>query len=196
MTRKNKLIRITIHNEAEYQQFLHDLRRYRTPFFSYAKFEITSTVHAKRTEDVCRALNIKKRMERISFIYDRACDIIDEYNKEKGICCNYKNGYCEDPKHQRHKNGCCFLCHLQKPFGCPTKNISCKLFYCDHMVETHPVLMLEQIDLLKMFTPSQMLIVKENAFVSRETHLKLLWLGSYLLYCMFSVSKLFRMKNI
>ena len=35
------------------------------------------------------ALNIKNRRQRIEYLYDRACDIVDEYNNKNGIICHY-----------------------------------------------------------------------------------------------------------
>ena len=189
---------IEITDETGYQKFLKQLPLYRSALYLFTQFRIKSRVHAERVEEIARALNMKKRRERVSFVYDRACDYIDRYNEENGIICAYVNGMCEDPKHQRLPNGCCFICHMQTSTGCPTRNISCKLFYCDHMAEKHKdkILTVKDIDILRLFTPEQRLIVKENVFVTRKTHIRLLSMGSYPLYCIYSVIKPFRFRNI
>lgn len=55
---------------------------------------------------------------------------------------------------------------------------------------------MEDIDLLKLFSWSQREIIKTNVFVTRRTYINLLCLGSYLLFCMYSVIKFFRLKNL
>ena len=56
--------------------------------------------------------------------------------------------------------------------------------------------MMKDIELLRMFTPSERQIIKENVFVKRETSIGLLCLGSYLLFCVYSIVKFYRIKNV
>ena len=63
------------------------------------------------------------------------------------------------------------------------------------MSERYRHLTVGDVDLFRLFTPSQRAIARENVYVTRQTHLRLLRLGSYLLYCIYSVIKPFRMKN-
>ena len=188
---------IVIENEADYQRFLRKLPAYRSVLHRFTSFRVRSAVHEGEAESIARALNLKKRRERVSYVYDRACDFGDRYNEENGIVCAFTDGMCEDPKHRRFPNGCCFICHMQTSSGCPTRNLSCKLFYCDHMAEKYgdKILTVKDIPVLRLFTPSQRLIAKENVFVPRETCIRLLSFGSYLVYCMYSVVKPFRFRN-
>ena len=55
---------------------------------------------------------------------------------------------------------------------------------------------MKDIDLLRMFTPSEREIIKDNVFVKRETSINLLCLGSYLLFCVYSIVKFYRIKNV
>lgn len=186
---------IKINNEEEYRTFLKKLPAYRSLLYRFTKFSIDSAVHKEELQDLQEALNIKNRRKRISFLYDRACDIIDEYNAKHGVsCCYSSEGICEDPKHQKKKNGCCFLCYLQSPSGCPTRNLSCKLYFCDHMCKKYRPLTMDDIDLLRMFSWSEREIIKSNVFIKRETYIDLLCLGSYLLFCIYSVIKFYRIK--
>ena len=187
--------KIEIRNEEEYQQFLKALPLYRSVFGRAVHFEIGSAVHPERVRDIETALNIKSRKRRIEYIYDRGCDIVDRFNEENGAVCRFSGGRCEDPKHQRYPNGCCCHCYLQTSHGCPTKNLSCKFFFCDHMAKKYRYLSVGDVDLFRLLTPGQRAIVRENVYVTKQTYLRLLWLGSYLLYCMYSVVKPFRMKN-
>ena len=190
-------LRIKIDNEEEYQAFLKKLPAYRGIRGRFTSFDITGSVHQDELKDLAEALNIKNRRKRITFLYDRACDIIDKYNEENRISCRYNSeGICEDPKHGKKKNGCCFLCYLQSECGCPDRNLSCKLYFCDHICKKFHPLTMEDIDLLKLFSWSQREIIKTNVFVTRRTYINLLCLGSYLLFCMYSVIKFFRLKNL
>ncbi len=189
--------KIYIRNESEYRAFLKKLPLYRSLLYVFTEFELEGSLHGKRLADLQKALNIKGKHRRIEFIYDRSCDIIDEYNEEHGNICHYsEDGICEDPKHRTRVNGCCWYCPLQSSTGCTSRNLSCKFFFCDHMCAKFKPLTVEDIDLLRMFNRSRRAIARENYFVRRETCLRILNLGSYLLYCVYSIIKLFRIKNI
>jgi hypothetical protein len=188
---------IAINSEEQYQEFLRGLPKYRGLLGYFTTYTIRGTVHTKELHDFERALNLKNRRKRITYLYDRVCDIIDQYNAEQGITCHYSaEGICEDPKHQTRKNGCCCHCYLQRPDGCPTRNLSCKFYFCDHLAKKYHALTMEDIDLLKLFTWSEREIIKNNVFVTRKTYINLLCLGSYLLFCIYSVVKFYRIKNV
>ena len=189
--------KIEITNEEEYRAFLKKLPLYRSILNRFTVFKISGSVHQDELKDLNQALNLKNRKKRMTFLFDRACDIIDAYNEANGISCRYNGGgICEDPKHQTRKNGCCCHCYLQKPPGCPTRNLSCKFYFCDHICKKFRPLTPDDIDLLKMFSWSEREIIKNNVFVTRETYIRLLCLGSYLLFCIYSVIKFYRIKNV
>ena len=189
--------RIEITGEEEYRAFLRSLPKYRSILNRFTHFTITGSVHKEELKDFQEALNLKGRKKRMTFLYDRACDIIDAYNEKNRISCRYnEDGICEDPKHQTRKNGCCCHCYLQSPTGCPTRNLSCKFYFCDHICKSFRPLTMGDIDLLWMFTWSEREIIKNNVFVKRETYINLLCLGSYLLFCIYSVLKFYRIKNV
>ncbi len=188
---------ITINSEEEYQAFLKQLPKYRGLRGRFTTFAITGTVHKEELKDFETALNLKNRRKRMTFLFDRACDIIDRYNEENGITCSYNSeGICEDPKHQTRKNGCCCHCYLQSSTGCPSRNLSCKFYFCDHICKKFRPLTMEDIDLLKMFNWSEREIIKNNVFVTRRTYINLLCLGSYLLFCVYSIVKFYRIRNV
>ena len=54
---------------------------------------------------------------------------------------------------------------------------------------------MDDIDLLKLFTWSQREIIKSNEFLDRKTYIDILWVGSYMLFCLYSIRKLFRMRK-
>ena len=188
---------IQINSEEEYQAFLKRIPLYRSVLCRFTTFAISGTVHPEELKDFETALNLKNRKKRITFLHDRICDIIDQYNAANGIVCHYNSdGICEDPKHQTRKNGCCCHCYLQTSTGCPSRNLSCKFYFCDHMCKKFRPLTMKDIELLRMFTPSERQIIKENVFVKRETSIGLLCLGSYLLFCVYSIVKFYRIKNV
>ncbi len=63
------------------------------------------------------------------------------------------------------------------------------------MAEKNP-LTIEDIPLLRLLTKSQLQIVKENVFTDRKTAINLLYIGSYLIFGLYSFIKVIRMKNI
>ena len=187
---------IIINTNEEYDKFKKKLWLYRSWLYCFVSFKISGKVRQKELKDFETALNIKNDRKRTRFIYDRACKFIDEYNEKHCICCEYHDSICEDPKHQKMKNGCCWYCHLQTNTGCPSRNLACKLFFCDHMWEKHHPLTAKDIDILLMFSPSRRAIARENTFVTEETFLRQLDIGSYGLMCIYSITKLFRFKNL
>ena len=72
---------------------------------------------------IIEALNIKQRKQRINFIYDQSCHLIDKENKGINIC-GFKNKKCYVQRKLKNGkcNGCCRMCIYQTKAGCPTEN--------------------------------------------------------------------------
>ena len=142
------------------------------------------------------ALNIKNRKRRITYIYDYACDEVDNYWKDKNPCC-FKNGKCLSQQKSgcKHKNGCCRRCVYQSNNGCTTSNLTCKFFYCTYVSSKYKLLTIHDIKILKLLTLRQKTILKHDFFSSREEVLGDLYIGSVFI---FIVRLLFRylVKNI
>ena len=75
---------IKINDEAALNKFYHRLFFYKSFIFKKTNFVIeTNFVEVK---PIIAALNIKKRKDRITYIYDEACKQIDDHYHHKNIC--------------------------------------------------------------------------------------------------------------
>ena len=157
---------------------------------------VDESVWTPEMEYLETAISIKNRKKRITYIYDTACRLIDEYNREHGIVCEFVDNRCMDCHHNSHINGCCYHCPYQSSSGCPTSNLSCKLYFCNYMKERYTSLMMGDIAVLRLLSKSQKAILRENVFATRETSINLLWIGSYLVFGLFSIVKIMRMRNL
>lgn len=189
-----KTITIDLVSDAEVEAFFSHLRRYAGFRYLQTEFQIGINNANYDVDDVIKALNIKNRYKRIQYIYDAACDLIDQYNKKNGIQCQFCNGRCSDERHSKRLNGCCCHCPYQSSQGCTTRNLSCKLYFCEYMKEHYQPISMDDLHLLKLLSRSQQAILRENVFTKRETAIKLLYVGSYIVFGFYSVIQLVRIK--
>lgn len=146
---------------------------YRSFIFRFTKFSTTD----KKLNNIVKALNIKKRKQRIEYVYDEAIKYINKYYSDD--LCQFKNNQClvQRQKKVDKINGCCGLCIYQNSKGCKVDNISCKLFYCDTALRNMKKLDINQIDILKCFNLRQRFIVKSDFFATREQVINDLYYG-------------------
>lgn len=165
------------------KKFYKKLFWYKSWLFRGIKF-VSDDSEDLEFNSIVNALNIKKRKERIKYIYDYSCKKIDDYNQGKNICGFNENGQCyaQQVPGGDHINGCCRLCAYQNSNGCPTSNLSCKLFYCDYVTEKNEVIKYRDLKILKLLTLRQRLIVRDDYFTTRESVLKDLYIGSVVVY--------------
>lgn len=125
------------------------------------------------------ALNIKNRRKRIEYIYDNACLEIDNFYEGKNVC-GFKDNQCYVQRKLNNNkfNGCCRMCIHQSKTGCKTKNLTCKLFFCEEAKKRHKTLTIKDINIFKMFTPSQRYIINTDYFNSRDEVINDLYIGS------------------
>lgn len=165
--------RIEIHNDREYKKFLRRITLYKHMFYRNTLFIIDSNIHDPNINYIVEALNIKKRKDRIQYVYDKSCEMIDEKGKEKNIC-GFKNHKCYVQRETKSKacNGCCKYCMYQTKNGCPTKNLACKLFNCSEVTSRHDVVKYRDLKILKLLSLKNRFIVKSDYFSTREDVLK------------------------
>ncbi len=171
---------VELNSEADVKNFDKKIWLYRSIFYKNVHFEPKSTDAYSKYIDVINALNIKNRFKRIRYIYDTACNQIDNYNKENHINCEFKCGKCLAHHDTRFYNGCCRVCRFQSQNGCTTKNLTCKLFFCSPIRENYKTLHFEDIKLLKCLSKKNQIIVNGNFFASREAFLFVLYTGSFI----------------
>ena len=116
-------------------------------------------------EGMVKALSIRSRRKRLEYIYDYACDKIDNYNVEKGLMCHFENGRCGDKNKPGRINGCCYHCRYQNSTGCPTRNLTCKFYFCDkmHKLENKP-LTFKDMPEFSILSLRQQYIIQNNPY--------------------------------
>jgi len=160
--------------------------------FLYRFVEFYSDDTDEMFKKTIEALNIKNRKKRIKYIYDYCCDLIDNHNKGKNICGFNENGQCYSQQRPgcNYKNGCCRLCAYQSSNGCPSSNLSCKLYYCEQVKSRYNVIEYKNLKILKLLTLRQRLIVRDDFFVEKEKVLKDLYIGILVVYALKMVFRL------
>ena len=134
--------------------------------------------------NIVNALNIKNKMKKIEYIYNTACDEIDNFYKDKNICQFNSQNKCinQQKNNSPNFNGCCMSCINQSNNGCTTCNLSCKFFYCDIINKKYKVLKIKDISILKLLTLRQRIILKQDFFSSKKQILRDLYIGSILIF--------------
>ena len=160
---------------------------YRKLFFykSFIFKKTTFTVETKyeQIKPIIKALNIKKRKDRITYIYDEACKQIDNHYKNKNIC-GFKNNKCyvQQKLNNGTINGCCRLCKYQSEKGCKTVNLTCKLFTCSEVEKRCKIITFDDLKILNLLSYRNKMILKSDYFSKRENVIKDLYYGSVILW--------------
>ena len=146
--------------------------------FIYKNVEFIYNGKNKDIERIVKVLNIKSRRKRLEYIFDESCSDIDRHFKGENIC-GFECGQCMVQREHklRDKNGCCRICRLQSDTGCTSKNLTCKLFFCDEVKNKYEVIKLNDLKLLKLLTRRQRTIIRFDLFSTREEVIMDLYLG-------------------
>jgi len=166
-------MKIIINNNDDLEKFYKKIKYYRSILFIFTKFESNN----KDIEKIIYALNIKNRFKRIDYIYEEACNEIDNYNKNKNLC-NFKNNICRN----KVKYGCCRKCYNLGNKGCTTSNLTCKLFFCSKVCDKYKVLTFEDVKILKCLSFNNQVIIKHDFFTKKEELLMDLYVGSMTIF--------------
>lgn len=167
---------IKIKNKKDLDKFIKKICLYKSIFYKFTRFNIDSKYDLKIIE---KALNIKTRRKRIIFIYDKACLILN--SQYEGIdVCHFKDNKCivQQKLNNGTANGCCRVCRFQSCTGCKSSNVACKLFYCYEVKNKYKMLEFDDLDILKILSIRQRILLKSNYFSSREEILIDLYIGS------------------
>ena len=171
-------MKIVVKNKDKFYKMLYF---YKSAIFKLIKFETTED--DEELNSIVTALNIKSRKKRITYIYDYACKKIDKFYEGKNIC-GFKENKClnQQAPNCKLQNGCCRLCPYQSEKGCPTSNLSCKLFYCGTITNKNKTIKFSDLKILKLFSLRQRIIVLDSFFSTREQILFDLYVGSIFIY--------------
>ena len=172
---------IKIKNQKALDKFYRKLFFYKTFFFKKIYFKVETDY--KEIKPIITALNIKKRKERITYIYDEACKKIDNHYNNKNIC-GFKNNKCyvQQKLNNGTINGCCRMCKYQSKQGCRTKNLTCKLFTCSEVEKRCKIIKFEDLKILNLLSYRNRMILKSDYFSKREDVINDLYIGSLLLW--------------
>ena len=175
----NKLIKIN--NQTALDKFYRKLFFYKS--FIFKKTYFTMETSFEEVKPIINALNIKKRKERIIYIYDEACNQIDKHYQNKNIC-GFKNNKCYVQQKLQNGtiNGCCRMCMYQSAKGCTTKNLTCKLFTCSEVEKRCKVIKFDDLKILNLLSFRNRMILKSDYFSKREDVIKDLYYGSILIW--------------
>ena len=125
-----------------------------------------------------KAFNIKNKYQRLEYVYQTLCDILDK-DIEKNICEFDKKGLCiaqRKGKCPSKINGCCGTCQYIGKKGCTITSLSCKTFYCGYLQKTKKPINYKNIKLYQYFLSiPQKLIIEANFWNTKEDNLKLLY---------------------
>lgn len=187
---KNKVIKFD--NEKDIKSFDRKIWLYKGIFYKNVNFILKNNTENKSYDSVINALNIKKYKKRIEYIYDAICEEIDNYNSANNINCEFKDGQCMVQHGSSLCNGCCLACPLQTSKGCPSKNVTCKMFVCSEVKKKYNTLKYKDLKVLKCLSLRNNIIIRDNFFVTRESFLNTLYWGSLIIYCTKITINLFR----
>lgn len=137
------------------------------------------------------AIFYKTRYERYNYIYDTACNYLDNFFYGKNLC-DFKDNKCGEKRNTSSVTGCCHhfkpkwlgplspkmvLCeHLNKVnFTCDAKCLPCKLFTCFYLEKKGIKFRIRDILLLDtFFNPLQKYFIKYKVFTPKDKILKIL----------------------
>ncbi len=171
MEKKKILIETDNINEV-YKKY----KTYKTCIYNNTEFIYNG--QNKDIERIITVLNIKSRRKRLEYIFEESCLDIDKFYKGKNIC-GFECGQCmvQRKYNLKDKNGCCKICRLQSDAGCTSKNLTCKLFFCDDVKSKYEIIKLNDLKLLKLLTRRQRTILRFDLFSTREEVLTDLYIG-------------------
>ena len=137
---------------------------YRSFWFKNVSFDTKD----KNLKTIVKALNIKKKKDRIEYVYDEAIKFINKYYSDD--LCKFENNQCIVQRNAGvdRINGCCRTCKLLGDMGCISVNLACKLIYCKTALGNLKELKISNIPILKCLSLSQRIILKGAFFNTKE----------------------------
>ena len=188
---KEKIIKL--HSEEDIKEFEKNIWKYRSIFYKRTHFTLENKTNDDGYNIIIEALNIKKRYKRISYIYDKACEQIDNYNKENNIECEFKEGKCLAHYNTKHHNGCCRVCKYQSQTGCKTQNLACKLFFCGCVKKKYKTLNFEDVKILKCLPKKSQIMLEGMFFINRKNFIFVLYTNSFIVLAIVQLGAILNM---
>ena len=168
--------KIVINSKEDYNNFLKKIKYYK--YYLFTNFDIDNNIELEELDIITKALNIKGRRKRISYVYDEAVKYINKYYSKD--LCDFKDNQCFVQRESKSKNlyGCCHRCkYVKKDKGCPSSNISCKLIYCKPALKNLKKLKMKDINILKCLSAIQRFMLSFDFYSTREQVINDLYFG-------------------
>ena len=153
---------LKIKDQKALDKFYRKLFFYKSFIFKKIYFKVETDY--KEIKPIITALNIKKRKERITYIYDEACTQIDNHYNNKNIC-GFKNNKCyvQQKLNNGVINGCCRMCKYQSEKRCQ-------------------IITFDDLKILNLLSLRNKMILKSDYFSKREDVINDLYYGSFLIW--------------
>ena len=138
---KIRLIKVKDNGKVKVPLFLKLRDRKNINYTLDCKNKNIDSLTKKQVNILIKALNIKNKKDRLSYIYDASCDLLDNDFYPKNVC-NFKNNKCmHDRKHSTVGDGCCSddngnKCMYLVNHRCSVKCLACKFHMC-YMIKNH-----------------------------------------------------------
>lgn len=132
-------------------------------------------IKIRQVSQLVQALNIKNKKQRLEFIYDKACDLLDDDFYGKNVC-EFKNNKCmHDRKYNNSCDGCCRTndggkcCIYLKNHKCTIRCLACKFHICSCVRKKNLNYKVNDILVLKyLLNFKQKIIVYLNFFKTKQ----------------------------
>ena len=157
----------------------------------------------KQVSLLVEALNIKDRKQRIKFIYEKSCELLDNTFYGKNIC-EFKNNRCmHDRIHAISCDGCCksndgkLKCKYLINHKCSVKCLACKFHICYCVRNKGYKFKINDILMIKyLYNWKQKLFIYNDFFMSEDEVLEDLYKNSILLWLIKPSIKWVKNKNV
>ena len=138
--KKEVIIRVDDNGNFKLSRFIRLLdsknKKYKVLYKEKEYIKESSIKEIRQISQVIEALNIKDKKKRLTFVYNRACDILDDDFYGKNVC-GFKNNKCfQDRKKKTKCDGCCRCndnkkhCRYLINHICSTRCLACKFHIC------------------------------------------------------------------
>ena len=128
--------------------------------------------------DIEKALNIKNKEKRLSFIYDVVCDYLDNLFIKENMC-EFKNNKCYSNRCKNFEkvNGCCsnnknINCKYFDKNHCLIKCSGCKFYICPSLKKKKGPIKLKNIFITRLLSYRQKIILRYTVFTPKEVIIK------------------------
>lgn len=157
---------------------------------------VTEDKENRNVKDIIKSINaclIKDKYNRYEYLYDEACEYLDNEFTRNNYC-DFKDNVCIAKRNLRtrpggKKMGCCYnfnkfgvfgkkvRCEYLGDKGCTAKCIGCKLMTCDYIKVKFKIKNIILLDCF--FNVVQKLIIKMRCFTPKEKIMKELMFWSF-----------------